>query len=71
MKIYKTSKESEISNTIVEELNAKVLTKTFDKKGIQKADLYSSKNTAKQILKHGNCPPVNSDFLETILIDII
>jgi NADH:ubiquinone oxidoreductase subunit B-like Fe-S oxidoreductase len=69
MEIYQAIKKTEISNTIVETLNANVLTSTFETKiGVQMADVYESPNEPKIIVKHGNCPPVNSEYLKTIYL---
>ena len=55
---------------IVKELNANVFRLTFDDlQSTSLADLYSSPNEANAIVKHGHCPPVNSTFLQTILIE--
>jgi hypothetical protein len=70
MKIYKVTKESEISNTIVKELNASVLTTTFKNKGIQLADLCQSLNGSKDLVSKGHCIPVNSKIIDTVLIDL-
>lgn len=71
MKIYQVTRESEISNRVVKELNASVCTATFPDSGIQLADLYSSPNTSKQLVFHSSCAPVNSTFLETVKINLI
>lgn len=71
MKNYKITKETPNSNSIVKELNARVLTATFkDKTGIQKADLYTYEGTGcknpKEIVSHGTCAPALGIFVETI-----
>ena len=68
--VYIPIKESEISNTIIKELNASVLTATFKTKGIQQANLCKSVNGPLQIVSLGHCIPVNSKIIDTILIDL-
>jgi hypothetical protein len=70
MKTYKVTKESEISNAIVKELNASVLTTTFKNKGIQLADLCENLNGSKDLVSKGHCIPVNSTVIGTVLIDL-
>ncbi len=71
MKHYTAIKESKISNTVVREINAAVLTATFPaKKGTFEADLYGSPNECKTIVYKGSCAPANSLYLETVLITI-
>ena len=63
---YKVIKP-ENSNSIIAELNAKVLTATFkSKEGIQKGDLYRSSSTSDTIVAHNTCAPINSEFIQTI-----
>jgi hypothetical protein len=76
MKNYTAIKETPISNTIVKELNAAVLTSTFkSKEGKHLADLYSFKhnplfkNNPDQIVANGTCAPVCGNFVETIIIN--
>lgn len=69
MKAYKVIKEKAISNSVVKELNAAVLTATFKtKKGIHKADLYSTNSKVFKLVSHGHCKPVNTTFVKTINI---
>lgn len=73
MKTYKAIKKTLNSNTIVDELNARVLTATFPiKTGEQLADVYTYEGTQcknpKEIVFHKSCPPVMAKFLETIII---
>jgi ribosomal protein S4E len=68
--VYIPIKESEISNTIVKELNAAVLIATFKNKGIQQANLCKSPNGNLEIVSFGNCIPVNSEIIDTILIQL-
>jgi len=68
--VFIPSKESEISNTIVKELNAAVLIATFKSKGIQKANLCKGINGNLEIVSFGNCIPVNSEIIGTILIKL-
>jgi hypothetical protein len=67
--IYRATKESAISNTIVLELNAAVLTATFPtKEGEVLADLYKVMGNTDKIVAHKTCPPVNGVFVATITI---
>lgn len=69
MTTYQVTKPSPISNSVVTELNAYVLTATFkNSAGVQLADLYSSDNGASKLVAHGTCSPVNSKFEQTIKI---
>ncbi len=68
MKTYTAIKETTISNTIIAELNAKVLTATFPGKGAHLADRYTSPNTADEIVYHNSCAPIHSTFVETIRV---
>jgi len=68
MEMYKTTKENSNSNTVVKELNANVLIKTFTEKGIHMADVYKSKNGANEIVKRNSCAPVNSEYVKTIIL---
>lgn len=71
MKHYTAIKESEISNTVVKEFNAAVLTATFPaKKGTFEADLYKNIGSADCLVFHNTCGPVNGEFKETVLITI-
>jgi hypothetical protein len=74
MKTYQSTKQSEDSNRVVLELNARVLSSTFKNKvGPQLADLYTYENTLcrnpKEIVCHGTCAPALGIFVETILIN--
>jgi hypothetical protein len=71
MKTYQVTRESEISNRIVKELNAAVCTATFPESGEQLADLYSSPNHCNVLVFHGSCAPVHSNFKGTYLINLI
>jgi hypothetical protein len=67
--MYNVIRETPISNPIVKELNAAVLTSTFEiKEGIVKADLYRGVNRL-SLVAHGSCRPTNSEFVKTIEID--
>ncbi len=73
MKTYQSTKQTEDSNRIVKELNARVLSLTFkNKEGLQMADLYSYNNTGcknpLEIVAHNTCAPALGVFVETILI---
>jgi len=73
MKTFNTVKETPNSNTVIKELNAKVLTATFkSKKGTQLADLYTYEgtqcNNPKEIVSHNTCAPIMANFVETIKI---
>lgn len=70
MKVYQTVKESPLSNTIVKELNAAVLTTTFKGKGQFKADLYNNTNSCACLVLKGGCAPINSEYVNTVLINI-
>jgi hypothetical protein len=70
MTVYKAIKASEISRTIVEELNAAVLIATFHGKGVFKADLYTSVNSCPALVMHGTCAPVHADYKGTYNIEI-
>jgi hypothetical protein len=66
---YSSTKQTQNSNRIVKELNAKVLTATFkSKEGKQLADLYTSLNSGNEIVEHKSCAPINSTFIGTIKI---
>jgi hypothetical protein len=66
--IYQAIQQSPISNTVVVELNAAVLTSTFStKEGEVLADLYQTTNGNK-LVAHKTCPPVNGVFVDTITI---
>ena len=71
MKTYNIYKETKDSNTIVKELNAKVLTATFkNKSNVELADLYTYQDTTcgnpDEIVAHGTCAPIMGRFVETI-----
>lgn len=71
MKSFNISKETKNSNTIVKELNAKVLTSTFkNKSNTELADLYTYQGTTcrnpDEIVAHGTCAPILARFVETI-----
>lgn len=70
MKTLKVIKEDQLSNRVVIELNAAVLTATFKKnQPIQKADLYECINESNKIVAHGTCGPINGVFVKSILIE--
>lgn len=79
MEKFKTTKENQISNRIVKELNATVCTSTFvegvnfnefeQPKGIFKADLYNCKNSFNTLVKHNTCGPARGEFIKTVLIE--
>jgi hypothetical protein len=69
--VYQVTRESEISNRIVKELNAAVCTATFPTSGEQLADLYSCRNSADCLVYHGTCAPINGTFVRTITINLI
>ena len=71
--IYQVVKQSADSNSVVIELNAKVLTSTFkNKECIQLADIYTYDGTQckcpKEIVSHGTCAPIMGIFVKTIQI---
>lgn len=71
MKTYNAIKKTENANTVVEVLNAKVLTATFkNKQGEQLADLYTYEGTQcknpMEIVSHNTCAPIMAKFVETI-----
>lgn len=69
MQTYHSTKQSEISNRVVIELNANVCTATFNStKGEQLADLYSSVNSCNTLVSHNSCAPVHSTFVKTVKI---
>jgi hypothetical protein len=72
--IYKTNYAETLRSpnisTVVKELNAAVLTKTFPGKGIHKADLYTSKNSCDMLVLHGSCAPINDTFVKTVEIEL-
>jgi len=74
MNTYQTVIKQEVnSNTVVLELNARVLTATFkEQTGEQLADLYTYEGTVcgnpKEIVAHNTCPPAIAKFVETIKI---
>ena len=71
MMTYQATKEFNHTNRIVSDLNANVLTETFEEtEKLQLGDLYYSKNSNKQIVKHGTCAPCNSEFVETIWLRV-
>jgi len=69
--IFEVVRETPISNRIVKELNASVLTATFPESGIQFADLYSSRNSANSLVFHGSCAPINGEFKGSYYINLI
>lgn len=70
MRKFTAIRETENSNLIVKELNAAVLSATFPTTtGTYGANVYSSANSANQIVRLGTCAPVNSKYEETILIE--
>ncbi len=66
--IYEVTRESEISNRIVKQLNASVLISTFDRAGIQLADLYTSRFSSNKLVAHKTCAPANSQYVATVKI---
>jgi hypothetical protein len=70
MRTFKSIKESEISNRIVKELNAAVLSSTFvNKEGEQLADLYVGNSPTKAyIVAYNTCAPIHGKYVETIKI---
>ena len=69
MKTYKVTKENNISNYVVNELNAAVLTSTFkNNTGTHKADLYSTNSKRNLIVSHGHCKPIDTTFIKCINI---
>lgn len=74
MELYKAIKEKPNSNTIVKELNARVLTSTFkNTEGVQLADLYTYSgtqcNNPMEIVAHGTCAPIMGIFVRTLNIN--
>ena len=70
MEIYKSIKKDIYSNRIIEELNASVLSSTYDNIiGTQLSDLYKSKNSHDVVVAHKTCPPINCEFVKTILVE--
>lgn len=70
MKIYQISQPSPSSNRIVRELNAAVLSLTFENEGVQDAELWScAPNSCDVIIAYGTCAPVHATFIKTIKID--
>ena len=69
--IYKTTRQTPIANLIVSELNASVLTATFDgRTGLQQADLYHSVNSCNKLVAAGTCAPINDTFIKTVTIQL-
>ena len=69
MKTYNVTKENSISNYVVNELNAAILTSTFkNTTGIHKADLYSTNSKRNLIVSHGHCKPIDATFIKCINI---
>ena len=69
MKTYKVTKENNISNYVVNELNAAILTSTFkNTTGIHKADLYSTNSKRNLIIAHKHCKPIDTNFIKSINI---
>jgi hypothetical protein len=70
MEIYKSIKKNDYSNRIIEELNASVLTSTYNNTiNAQVSDLYESKNSHNVVVAHNTCPPINSIFIKTIIVE--
>lgn len=70
MSNYKVTRPFLNSNLIVDQLNASVLPMTFEStEGVQKADLYTSPNSADKLVGHGSCRPVNATLVGTFEID--
>lgn len=64
MKKYYTTTENTVN-----ELNANVLAGTFTKlEGDQAADLYHSENECPVLVCAGTCPPVNAEYIETVIL---
>ena len=73
MTTYLAVKQTPTSNTVVKQLNARVLTSTFPGPGIHKADLYRGDYgccTVQTLVAHGTCGPVDESFVETVLVKI-
>lgn len=68
--MYQTIKESDISNTIVKELNAAVCLATFPGKGEQTADLYRCIHSVNVLVNAGGCAPIHGEYVETVKIYI-
>jgi hypothetical protein len=73
MRTFKSIK-LENSNTIIPELNAKVLTSTFKiKEGSQLADVYTYEGTQckcpMEIVAHNTCAPILGKYIETITVE--
>ena len=71
--VYQVVKASKDSNSVISELNAKVLTCTFkSKEGVQLADVYTYEGTQckcpKEIVSSGTCAPIMGILVETIQI---
>jgi hypothetical protein len=68
--IYEVTRESEISNRIVKQLNASVLIATFDHSGsdVKLADLYTSRHSSNKLVAHKTCAPANSQYVATVKI---
>ena len=69
MKIYNVTKENNISNYVVKELNAAILTSTFkNTTGLHKADLYSTNSKRQLIVAHKHCKPIDATFVKNVYI---
>ena len=69
MKVYIATKASEISNTVVEDINAAVLTATFKStEGVQKATLCRMEYGVGKVIARGTCEPVHTAQTENILL---
>lgn len=69
MKTYNVTKENNISNYVVKELNAAILTSTFkNTTGLHKADLYSTNNKRQLIVAHKHCKPIDATFVKNVYI---
>ena len=69
MKIYNVTKENNISNYVVKELNAAVCTSTFkNTTGLHKADLYSTNSKRQLIVARKHCKPIDATFIKNIYI---
>ena len=68
-KIYYPIRETKTSNLVIKELNAAILTATFDKiEGLQIGTLCKSMNGTLDIIGLNTCTPINSQIIKNILI---
>lgn len=69
MKTYKAIKKTPDSNTIIEDLNAKVLSMTFkSKKAVQDAEVCVD-NGIRTVIGKGHCSPVLTTFEMEIKVE--